>query len=432
MDSGDRAGEDGEQGRMINIVRTSKRGLRRWSAGVGLGTVVAAVAVVGLGTPASAELPFPGPFPTPQGKTTTLQVSQVDPSTRQVQVAWSASGVSWMMPPPYMWDVVVTPPSGTLLTANDCTNPARPDSGLNNCTFTGGVDGTYTVTVTATTPMGRSPESATRPVTVAQVDSTPSAPRSLKVLPGPQQLGLSWQAPAHLGSGVVGYHVDLYDADDNWVNECPTTTQLTCTITGLTAGVPYVAELWANNADDMSSDSVFSAPTKPLGPVTSTPIPPTVPSSAGTLTASQTSVTPNQSITISGTGFAAGIPIQVAVYSTPQVLKTVTTDGTGAFSTSVAIPAGLTGSHTLVAGGVGPDGVIRYLTVPVTAAGSGGTAGGTQASGSAGGLPVTGVSLPILVTTAVAILLLGVALVRFARRRSAAAPTVVDGHAYLK
>jgi titin len=130
-----------------------------------------------------------------------------------------------------------------------------------------------------------------------------------------------------------------------------------------------------------------------------------VPSSAGKLTAPSTSLTANQAVTLSGSGYAAHTAVQIVVYSTPQVLTTVTTDGTGAFSTSVTLPAGLTGAHTLVAGGVGPDGAYRYLTLSVTAA-------------AAAGLPVTGAAVPKLVAAALVVLAIGFVLVRVTRRRS--------------
>jgi hypothetical protein len=58
-----------------------------------------------------------------------------------------------------------------------------------------------------------------------------------------------------------------------------------------------------------------------------------------------------------------------------------------------------------VAGGVGPDGAYRYLTLSVTAA-------------AAAGLPVTGAAVPKLVAAALVVLAIGFVLVRVTRRRS--------------
>ncbi|NJC64349.1 fibronectin type III domain-containing protein [Planosporangium flavigriseum] len=349
------------------------------------------------------------PFLPTVGKTTTLQVSQPTATQRQVNITWTQAGVSWGFGP-RAWEVSITPPAGATLTATTCADPiAEADiaptaasSANNTCSFTGSADGTYSVTVTA---LG-SPESAPATIDVAQV-AVPGKPQQVKVLPGPNELVVSWQPPADPGSGIAGYHAEaVMENAQSTSGGCDTTTELTCTIKDLVAGNSYRVYVSAisNKNADFSSDLAGSDLAKVLAPVTSAPTPPaSVPASAGKLTAPSTSVTANQSVTLSGTGYAAHVPVQVVVYSTPQVLKTVTTDGTGAFSTSVTLPAGLSGSHTLVAGGVGPDGAYRYLTLGVTA--------------SAGGLPVTGAALPKLIGIALLVLAFGVVLVRLTRRR---------------
>jgi hypothetical protein len=57
----------------------------------------------------------------------------------------------------------------------------------------------------------------------------------------------------------------------------------------------------------------------------------------------------------------------VLVYSEPQILTTVVTDGSGSFSVEVTVPDGFTaGRHTLVASGVDALGNVRTMTLPVT------------------------------------------------------------------
>ncbi|MGC9668250.1 fibronectin type III domain-containing protein [Planosporangium sp. 12N6] len=322
---------------------------------------------------------------------------------RKVNVAWNSWDVDWGTADPKQWTVEITPPAGGTLVANQCANVTESDSGNDSCTFTGSVDGTYSVKVTA----AGSTDSATATIAVKQI-ALPGKPRDVKVLPGPNELVVSWNPPADLGGGVGGYHVEalVENAQASGPN-CETTTELTCTVKGLTAGTSYQILVFAISKQDPDyiSEPAKSDFIKVPGTVAGTPTPPaSVPPSAGKLTAPSTSLTPNQAVTLSGSGYAAYTPIQIVVYSAPQILKTVTTDGSGAFSTSVTLPAGLTGSHTLVAGGVGPDGAYRYLTLPITA----GTAG----------LPVTGQSTPKLVVTALVVLALGVVLVRVTRRRS--------------
>jgi hypothetical protein len=363
-------------------------------------TVLAAVASVGFAAPAFA-IPV-----APTGKAIISQQFQSAPETREAAVFWAAGAeVDWRTGTPHEWVLEANGPQGATLTDNTCVGSIEDSGGLNDCSFVGSIDGTYTVKITAKAGGVLSAESATATIAVKRI-VLPGKPQDVKVLPGPNELVVSWKPPADLGDGVGGYHVEsVVENAQSSGPTCDTTTALTCTVKGLVAGNSYKVFVIANSKQnpDFSSDPAESAFTKVLGPVATAPTPPaSVPSSAGKLTAPSTSLTANQSVTLSGSGYAADTPIQIVVYSTPQVLKTVTTDGTGAFSTSVTLPAGLTGSHTLVAGGVGPDGVYRYLTLSVTAA----------------GLPVTGAAVPKLVAAALAVLAVGFVLVRVTRRRS--------------
>lgn len=92
------------------------------------------------------------------------------------------------------------------------------------------------------------------------------------------------------------------------------------------------------------------------------------PLSSGTLTAPGTSdgVTVGEAVQVSGSGFAPGSNVSITLESTPVLLRTVTTDGAGAFSTTVEIPRGTTpGRHTLKATGANPAGGLRVLTLEV-------------------------------------------------------------------
>jgi len=73
----------------------------------------------------------------------------------------------------------------------------------------------------------------------------------------------------------------------------------------------------------------------------------------------------SRTTTVTGGGFAPNTPVVVAIYSTPATLTTTTSSQSGAISVTVTIPAGYTGSHTLVATGEGPGGVNRTLAVGV-------------------------------------------------------------------
>ena len=120
---------------------------------------------------------------------------------------------------------------------------------------------------------------------------------------------------------------------------------------------------------------------------------PVVPESSGPLDPGTLldDVTAGERIEVSGTGYLPNSTVVLVVYSTPQVLGTAVADGTGAFTTTVQLPAGLpAGSHTLVASGVDPDGNPRDLTSPVTVTASSTGATGTSDADPAGGATGTG------------------------------------------
>jgi hypothetical protein len=87
----------------------------------------------------------------------------------------------------------------------------------------------------------------------------------------------------------------------------------------------------------------------------------------GTLGASSTTVTPGQSITVSGDKYAKNTPIDITIASAPTHIGSATTDANGAFSTSVKIPSSTgPGTHTISASGLAPDGTTRVLSVTIT------------------------------------------------------------------
>jgi hypothetical protein len=80
-------------------------------------------------------------------------------------------------------------------------------------------------------------------------------------------------------------------------------------------------------------------------------------------------VAQGQPATVTGTGFPAGLPAQVQLFSDPVLLATVVPDLLGAFRTVVVIPADTPlGTHTIVVTTVG--GTARaQVPITVTAAG---------------------------------------------------------------
>jgi titin len=158
----------------------------------------------------------------------------------------------------------------------------------------------------------------------------------------------------------------------------------------------------AGNAGDPSNGLDIGKVAPPAAvPASSGPL--AVPSGPG----ATGSVVKGQKVTLHGTGYAPNSLISVIVYSTPQVLTTVTTDSSGSFTVQVTVPAGLPdGHHTLVAAGADPSGHMRYLTLPITV-----TAGSAE-------LAYTGASVLTPALAGLGALVLGGGLLMVSRRRS--------------
>lgn len=144
-------------------------------------------------------------------------------------------------------------------------------------------------------------------------------------------------------------------------------------------------------------------------------LPPMVPISDGALTGFSPSLTPGETITVEGSGFAAGAPVTIGIYSVPRELKTVTADAFGRFVTSVVIPADMRGPHTLVAVGIAPDGSVRRLVTAIALPGADGSTGAASmpATGATSAEPVLAIGLGVLVVGG---LLLGFARLRRRQR----------------
>lgn len=131
------------------------------------------------------------------------------------------------------------------------------------------------------------------------------------------------------------------------------------------------------------------------------------PPPCNSLTVSATSVAAGGTVTVSGCGFAAGSTVTIG--SAGQVLGTVVADSTGAFSTTVTLPANLAvGARTLTATGTAADGtpLVLSASVSVTAASSGGS-----------GIAFSGSNTWPTVLIAGGLLLVGAVLVMTVRRR---------------
>jgi hypothetical protein len=287
------------------------------------------------------------------------------------------------------------------------------EDGLQFATVTGLTNGmTYTVSVRAV----GGPDTAPSAPSLEQ-DVTPrkkaTAPTNVTVTTGPGTVTVSW-SPSVAGTyPIIGYGVDL-----TWISPdgqsggggpiCMTgPTVYTCTA-DVQPGVKHDLVVFARD----SSGYEFGEPafiTTGLVPAALT-----VPEADGALelpSGGTATVAPGKTITVTGSGFGAFSTVTMLIYSEPQVLTTVVTDGTGSFSVEVTVPAGLAvGQHTLVAAGVDAAGQLRYLTLPITV-----TAGGAM-------LAATGADVTAPAIGGLAAVLLGAGLLVVARRRPEPVP----------
>ncbi|HZM38263.1 MAG TPA: LPXTG cell wall anchor domain-containing protein [Acidimicrobiales bacterium] len=111
------------------------------------------------------------------------------------------------------------------------------------------------------------------------------------------------------------------------------------------------------------------------------------PPAVNSLTCSDTTPTPGQTISCQARTFAAGGAVTVTLNSDPVTLGTATADAAGLIALQVTIPTGTPlGAHTLVATGPAPTGQTLNLSLAITVV----SARGGGAGSTGGNLPDTG------------------------------------------
>jgi hypothetical protein len=121
-------------------------------------------------------------------------------------------------------------------------------------------------------------------------------------------------------------------------------------------------------------------------------------------------------IVVTGTDFVAGTSISVTLHTAVISLGSVTPNASGAFTTSIALPATVSGTHTIVAAGPASN---DTASVTITIGGS--TAIGGGVGGGGGGLSNTGVAVMSIGTLGVLLLIGGGLLLLTGRRRRVSA-----------
>jgi hypothetical protein len=272
---------------------------------------------------------------------------------------------------------------------------------------TGLTNGTpYTIHVRALTSDGIAGPAGT-------VTGTPfkpiGAPTNVAYTVSGNVVTITWDAPVTTGTfALAGYQAGLgysWGQSGGLAFMCNTDVSVHVCKAPAPPGPDYS---FAVNAVDAQGNAGDASPMTTVGKIAPPASPPAasgplaVPSGPG----STGSVVKGQQVTLHGTGYAPNSLISVIIYSTPQVLTTVMTDGSGSFTVSVTVPAGLPdGHHTLVAAGVDPSGQTRYLNLGITV-----TAGSAE-------LAYTGASIVGPGIAGLVALTLGTGLLVLSRRR---------------
>ncbi len=111
-----------------------------------------------------------------------------------------------------------------------------------------------------------------------------------------------------------------------------------------------------------------------------------------TLSLSATAVSGCSTVTVTGTNFAPNELVDITMHTKTYALTTVQADGAGSFSTTITVPAGANGHHTIIATGRTHDSANAKLTVTGCAGTGGQSIGGTGTSFT--GVAVIGISVP--------------------------------------
>lgn len=195
----------------------------------------------------------------------------------------------------------------------------------------------------------------------------------------------------------------------------------TATLSGaatMTPGTVSVVVTSSNGVTDAAQTLVIGVTAAPV-----VALPVVVPSGDGALTGVPSTSNAGTQLDVVARGFAPGAIVTFGIYSTPLVLGTSTADASGTARMTVTIPSSFTGSHTIVATGIAPDGSERFLTSAVTVVGPTAVvdaAAAEAAAVAAAKIASTGVpyNLPVVSLLGALMLLAGVFISRRARRRA--------------
>jgi hypothetical protein len=132
------------------------------------------------------------------------------------------------------------------------------------------------------------------------------------------------------------------------------------------------------------------------------------------LSVSTTTPAVGATITVTGTDYGANETVELTLHTAVYTLGSAHTDASGGFTTSVTLPAGVSGTHTLVGTGMTSGGVAS-VTLVIGGSGTGGTGG----SNGGGGLSNTGAAVIGVGALGITLLIAGGFMLVAGRRRKA-------------
>jgi hypothetical protein len=135
-------------------------------------------------------------------------------------------------------------------------------------------------------------------------------------------------------------------------------------------------------------------------------------SNQATISVSTTNPAIGGTLTISGSGWAAGETVILTLESSSFSLGSAIANASGDFSTSVTLPSGVSGDHTIVARGA-TSGATASAAICIGSCGGGGSA----SSGGGGGLASTGLAVAAIGGLGVVLLIAGGLMLLAGRRR---------------
>lgn len=243
-------------GATMSVVRNRKSGRDRWGGGtrlcVWMTVVVLPMTVTAGGSPASAGAFSHGtkihaftvgsqPSPVTRLLRPPVAIRSV-PGDSQVVVSWTNPKANRGIR--IVQYTVIAVPGGQRCSTTRMTS----------CTVRGLLNGTgYRFRIKAISTSGTSRTSALSPQVTPF--TAPEAPSAVSAIPGDGQAQVTWTPPSTDGGApITGYAVVARPGD----RSCETSGALTCTVAGLTNGIPYTFSVTARNTAGSSRESATS------------------------------------------------------------------------------------------------------------------------------------------------------------------------------